>query len=152
VATIAGIISGVNAVGAAFGSPIIGRWGDKLGHRRLLIASGLAATVLYLPQAFVADPVWLVPWQLFAGFAVGGTLSTLTALLIQSSPKGREGMIIGLDSSVSALANGIGPMLGASLTASLGLQSPFILAAGIMGLGTLTVSLWVRETAGKLAP
>ena len=61
-------------------------------------------------------------------------------------------MIIGLDSSVTALANGIGPMMGASIAAGLGLQSPFILAAGIMGLGTLTVSLWVREIADKPKP
>ncbi len=145
VATMAGIISGANAVGAAIGSPVIGRWGDRLGHRRLLILSGLGAAVLYLPQAFVPDPLWLVPWQLLVGFAIGGTLSTLTALLIQFSPKGREGTIIGLDSSVTALANGLGPMMGAGIAASLGLNTPFILASGVMGLGTVVIILWVRE-------
>lgn len=78
------------------------------------------------------------------GFAVGGTLSTLMALLIQFSPKGREGMIIGLDSSIAGLANAIGPMVGAS-AAGLGLQAPFILSAGVLGVGTLVVVLWVHE-------
>ena len=151
VATIAGIISGASAVGAAVGSPVIGRWGDRLGHRRLLIASGLAATALYLPQVFAPHPMWLVPWQLLTGFAVGGTLSTLTALLIQFSPKGREGTIIGLDSSVTALANGIGPMMGAGIAAGLGLNMPFTLASGVMGLGTVVVILWVRERSQQQA-
>ncbi len=43
-----------------------------------------------------------------------------------------------------ALANAIGPMVGASVT-GLGLQAPFILSAGVLGVGTLVVVLWVRE-------
>jgi len=145
VATIAGIISGASAVGSAVGSPLIGRWGDKTGHRRLLIASSLMAALCYLPQAFAPNPTWLVFWQLLTGFAVGGTLSTLTALLVQCSPKGREGMIFGLDSSVAGLANAIGPMAGASIAAGLGLQAPFILSTAVLSSGTLVVILWVRE-------
>jgi len=144
VATATGVIAGAGAVGIALGSPIIGRWGDKLGHRRLLIASGLAAALFYLPQAFASDTLWLALEQGLVGFAVGGTLATLTALLIRFSPKGREGMIVGLDTSVAGLANAIGPMVGASV-AGLGLQAPFILSAGVLGVGTLVVVLWVRE-------
>ena len=143
-ATATGVIAGASAVGTALGSPIIGRWGDKFGHRRLLIASGLAAALFYLPQAFAPNTLWLALEQGLLGFAVGGTLATLTALLIQFSPKGREGMIVGLDSSVAGLANAIGPMVGASAS-GLGLQAPFILSAGVLGAGTLVVVLWVRE-------
>ena len=151
VATVTGIITGASAVGSALGSPLIGRWGDQAGHRRLLIASGLMAALFYLPQAFVPNAVWLVFWQLLLGFAIGGTLSTLTALLIQFSPQGREGMVIGLDSSIAGIANAIGPMVGAS-AAGLGLQAPFILSAGMLGVGTLVVVLWVRERQAASDP
>ena len=151
VATVTGIITGASAVGSALGSPLIGRWGDQAGHRRLLIASGLMAALFYLPQAFVPNAVWLVFWQLLLGFAIGGTLSTLTALLIQFSPQGREGMVIGLDSSIAGIANAIGPMVGAS-AAGLGLQAPFILSAGVLGVGTLVVVLWVRERQAASDP
>jgi DHA1 family multidrug resistance protein-like MFS transporter len=146
VATVTGIIAGASAVGTALGSPLIGRWGDQAGHRRWLIASGLMAALFYLPQAFVPSAGWLALWQLLMGFAIGGTLSTLTALLIQFSPKGREGMVIGLDSSIAGLASAVGPMAGAS-AAGLGLQAPFILSAGVLGVGTLVVVLWVHERA-----
>jgi DHA1 family multidrug resistance protein-like MFS transporter len=82
-----------------------------------------------------------------SGFAIGGTLSTLTALLIQFSPPGREGMILGLDSSITGVANAIGPMVGAAAAAALGLQAPFFLSAGVLGAGALVVVLWVREGA-----
>ena len=136
--------AGANAVGTALGSPILVRWGDKFGHRRLLIASGLAAALFYLPQAFTSNTLWLAVEQGLAGFAVGGTLATLTALLIRFSPQGREGMIVGLDSSVAGLANAIGPMVSAS-AAGLGPQAPFTLSAGMFGVGTLVVVLWVRQ-------
>jgi DHA1 family multidrug resistance protein-like MFS transporter len=145
VATVAGLVTGANAVGAAIGSPIIGRWGDRVGHRRLLIASGLAAVLLQLPQAFVQNTEWLMVWQLLGGLAIGGTLSTLTALLVQFSPKGHEGMVIGLDSSAVALAGGLGPMLGASIAAGLGLRSPFVLAAGVLGVETAVVAVWIKD-------
>jgi DHA1 family multidrug resistance protein-like MFS transporter len=152
IATVTGIIAGASAVGSAIGSPLIGQWGDKMGHRRLLVASGLAATVFYVPQAFVHHPNWLILWQLLTGLAIGGTLSTLTALLIQFSPPGREGIIIGLDSSMSALAGAIGPMVGASIAASVGLRAPFILSAGILGLGTAVVLLWVQRESSHPRP
>lgn len=63
VATMTGIITGASAVGTALGSPLIGRWGDKVGQRRLLIASGLAAALFYLPQAFAPNATWLALWQ-----------------------------------------------------------------------------------------
>lgn len=148
VATATGFIAGASAVGTALGSLFIGRWGDKLGHRRLLIVSGLAAALFYLPQAFAPNAIWLALWQWLIGFAAGGTLATLTVLLIQFSPKGREGMIIGLDSSIAGLANAIGPMMGAS-AAGLGLQAPFILSAGVLGMGTLVVILWIRNRNDK---
>jgi hypothetical protein len=53
-------------------------------------------------------------------------------------------MIVGLDSSVVGLTNAIGPRVGAS-AARPGLQAPFILSAGVLGVGTLVVVLWVRE-------
>ena len=149
VATMTGIISGAAAVGSAAGSPLVGRWGDKTSHRKLLIASGLAAALFYLPQAFAPDSTWLVFWQLLTGFAIGGTLSTLTALLIQYSPKGHEGVVIGLDSSAVGLANAIGPMAGAGIAAGVGLQAPFILSAGVMGVGALVVILWMKERASS---
>lgn len=146
VATVTGLVTGVAAAAGAAGSPILGGWGDRAGHRRALIVSGLAAALLYLPQAFVKDVAGLVIWQAGAGFAVGGTLSTLTALLVKSCPTGREGLILGLEASVIGLASALGPMAGAATAAAIGLPSGFILAGGVMGLGTMAVVLWVRES------
>ena len=146
VGTITGVIAAASALGAAIGSPLIGGWSDRMGRRKLLIASAVAAGLLYIPQAFVRDAHWLIFWQLLSGFAIGGTLSTLTALLMQLAPVGREGTVFGLEASAVSAANAIGPLLGATVAAWAGLRAPFLLASVLFGVGVLAVLLWVHET------
>ena len=146
VGTTTGIIASASALGAAVGSPLIGAWSDRLGRRRLLIISSILAALLYIPQAFVHEPGWLIVWQLLSGFAVGGTLSTLTALLMQVAPRGHEGIVFGLDASAVSAANAVGPIIGAAAAASLGLRAPFLVVSILFGIGVLAVILWVKET------
>lgn len=145
VGTTTGVIAAASALGAAIGSPLIGSWSDRMGRRKLLLASSVAAGLLYIPQAFVQDARWLIAWQLASGFAVGGTLSTLTSLLMHVAPAGREGTVFGLDASAVSAANAIGPLLGASVAAWAGLRAPFLLASVLFGAGVLAVTLWVHE-------
>ncbi len=145
VGTTTGIIASASALGAAVGSPVIGAWSDRLGRRRLLIISALAAGLLYLPQAAVQDARWLIFWQLLSGFAVGGTLSTLTALLMHVAPRGHEGIVFGLDASAVSASNAVGPIIGAAVAASIGVRAPFVVATILFGIGTLAVVLWVKE-------
>jgi MFS transporter, DHA1 family, multidrug resistance protein len=142
-----GLLSGASAVGGALGAPIIGGWGDRWGHRRFLIGSGLAACLLYLPQALAPNVAWLIFWQLLCGFAIGGTMSTAMALLAEIAPSGREGVIFGLDASATGLASAAGPLIGASVAAGIGLRAPFVVAAAIMAAGTLVVILRVQPAA-----
>lgn len=143
--TTTGVIAAVAGLGSAIGSPVIGGWSDRWGRRRLLIACALAAGACYIPQAFVHDTRWLIFWQLITGFCIGGTLATVTALLTHAAPRGHEGMVFGLDTSALAVANAIGPVIGAAVAASLGLRAPFLLAALMFGVGLLTVVIWVRD-------
>lgn len=152
VATMTGIISAASALGSAIGSPVVGRWGDRMGHRRWLIVSALAAALCFVPQAFVHDTRALIFWQLVSGLAVGGTLSTVTALLARLAPDGRQGIVFGLDASAVASANAIGPLIGAAVAAGLGLRAPFLLSAAFLVVGALTVVLWVQERGRQLAP
>jgi DHA1 family multidrug resistance protein-like MFS transporter len=145
VGTTVGIVAAVSSLGAAAGSPVIGAWSDRLGHRRLLIASSIAAALCFIPQAFVSDPRWLIFWQLLSGFAVGGTLSTLTALLANLSAEGREGMVFGLDASAVSAGNALGPILGATAAGQLGLAAPFLVAALMFGISAAAVVVWVRD-------
>ncbi len=152
-ASYTGLIVGASAVGAAVGSPVIGGWGDRYGHRRMLIISGIGSAVLFIPQAFAPSPAFLIPFQLVGGFFIGGTLSTLSGMLVNLMPEGRAGMVFGLDSSAASIANAAGIMGGAAIAGLVGVQLPFIAAAVIVLLGTVVVIAQLRETpAGPDTP
>jgi len=154
VGIVTGLISGVSSLGSAVGAPLIGNWSDRLGHRRLLIVCALAAGIFFVPQAFVHDPRWLIAWQFCSGFAVGGTLATLTALLARLTPDGRAGVVFGLDSSAMAVSNATGPLAGAGVAAVWGLRAPFLLTSLISwaAAGVIAAGVHVDEEDTASAP
>ena len=52
---------------------------------------------------------------------LGQVRATLTALLAKLTPKGREGVVFGLDASAMAASNAIGPLTGATAAAGFGM-------------------------------
>jgi MFS transporter, DHA1 family, multidrug resistance protein len=145
-ALVTGVVSGSMAIGGALGAPLIGNWGDRWGHRRMLMLSGAIGVAAFIPQAFAPSAAWLIFWQFWAGFAEGGTLANTMALLAGLARGGREGTVFGLDASATGLASTAGPLLGAVVAVGLGLRAPFIVAALVLAAGVLVVLLRVPET------
>jgi DHA1 family multidrug resistance protein-like MFS transporter len=141
VASLTGLISGVQAATSAIGAVTLGRASDRLGYRQVLLACAAGTAVLYIPQFFVTNPWQLLVLQGAVGLVMSGILASISALLANLAPEGRQGAVYGVDASVVSIANGIGPMIGASVAATLGLRAPFLLAAG--GLALATGLAWV---------
>lgn len=131
VASITGLISGVSGACGAIGALGFGRLGDRTGYRRILIICAVAVSALYLPQFFVKNSTALLFLQAATGLAMGGILAPVTASLARLSPEGQEGIVYGIESSVLAVANGGGPMLGSVLMVWQGPRAPFLAAAVI---------------------
>src|SRR5690606_33353909 len=77
-ASLAGTLSGV----------ILGRLGDKVGHKRVLVISAVATALFYFPMAFVTNIWQLIALNVGVGFAVGGVLPAISAMLARfTDPK-----------------------------------------------------------------
>jgi DHA1 family multidrug resistance protein-like MFS transporter len=148
IASITGVVSGVGAAAGAVGALGLGRIGDRMGYRRVLVGCAVGSAVCYVPQYFVNDPGWLFPLQAGTGLAMGGILASLSASLAQLSPEGQEGIVYGVDASVISVANAIAPMTGSALAVWLGLRAPFLFTAGVFGLAGMVAG---RLLAGRLA-
>jgi len=134
VASITGVISGVSAAAGAVGALGLGRLGDRVGYRGILVVCALVSAACYVPQYCVGDPIALLFLQAGTGLAMGGILASLSASLARLAPEGQEGIVYGVDASVVSVANAIGPMTGSALGAWLGLRAPFLFTAGVFGL------------------
>jgi DHA1 family multidrug resistance protein-like MFS transporter len=135
VATLTGLITGANALGGAIGGRQLGQLGDRVGYRLILATCALGSVICYAPQSMVERSIWLIPLQAGAGLAMGGILASISASLAALAPEGREGIVYGVDASVVSVANAIGPMMGSSLAAWLGLRAPFLAAAVVFVMG-----------------
>jgi MFS transporter, DHA1 family, multidrug resistance protein len=130
-----GMVSSISAVTATLGGVYFGRMGDTVGHRRMLLIGAMVGFVGYIPQMFVVNVWQLVLLQALTGFAFGGMVSALSAMLAMYSAHGEEGSIYGLDGSIGAASFAIAPVLGSALMALFGMQAVY----GIVGLVYLIV-------------
>ncbi len=137
VASVTGLIMGVGAATGALGAVALGRVGDRIGHRRVMVACALGAAALYAPQFLVTTPTQLLILQGAAGVALGGILASVSATLANLAPQGRQGVVYGVDASAVSLANAVAPMAGAAIAAALGLRFIFLCTAGIFALAAL---------------
>jgi DHA1 family multidrug resistance protein-like MFS transporter len=151
-ATITGLISGVQAGASAIGALTLGRASDRIGYRRVLLACTVAGAVLYVPQFFVTTPWQLLILQGAVGLVMSGVLASISALLATLAPEGRQGAVYGVDASVVSTANAIGPMLGASIAAAIGLRAPFLLTAAALALAAGLVFVLVPRNRQEQSP
>ncbi len=132
--TYAGLVMAASAATSTLGAVYLGNLGDRISHRKVLLFSAVAATLLYLPQAFVADIWQLLILQGLAGFAAGGIVAAPSALLSRFTSKETAGAVYGLDNSVISGSRAAAPLVGASVAILLGMRGTFFAAALVFAL------------------
>jgi len=134
VATFVGQLLAVSGVVAALSAGVFGRFSDRLGHKRLLAYSTLAAGLIVLPQA-VAGNVWqLAALQVLFGLAVAGIGPSANAIIRRAVPDRNIAKAYGLSASLTSLGSGLGPLVGGYLAgpAGLGLRAPFLFTGVVL--------------------
>jgi len=139
--TFTGLVTGVAAGTATLSSVYLGRLGDRVGHRRILIASSLMTALLYLPQSLVTNGWQLLALQALVGVALGGIIPVISALLAQYTHAGEEGAVYGLDNAINAGARSVAPLLGSSVALWYGLRATFVATASLFCVGGL-LAVW----------
>jgi len=147
VASLTGTITGLSSAASAGAAILFGRLADRIGPRRILLACGTAACVSYGLQGYAQTPNQFLIIRVLNGVAMGGIVSSVSTLLAALAPKDRFGAVYGVDTSITAAANAVAPMVGAALTATWGLSSAFLGAAAMYGLATVVVAIAVPARA-----
>ncbi len=144
--TFIGLVLGVSYAATTLSSIYLGKLGDRIGHRSVLIVSLLAATISYLPQSRVTAGWQLLALQALTGVAIGGIIPMISALLATYTQGGAEGAVYGLDSSINSAGRAVAPMLGGAVAVWFDLPAIFtataiiLLASALLAQATLPKS------------
>ncbi|MFO1477889.1 MAG: MFS transporter [Verrucomicrobiota bacterium] len=128
----------------------VGRFGDILGRRRLLLA-GVALFTTASLLCGIAPALWfLIAARAAQGLGAAIMMSLAVALAGDAVPRARTGTAMGLLGMMSAIGTTLGPSLGGLLVASLGWQIIFLINVPLGLLNFVLVSRFLpmdrRET------
>jgi MFS transporter, DHA1 family, multidrug resistance protein len=129
--TFTGLVTGAASATTTLSAIYLGRLGDRIGHRPVLIVGAAATAGIYALHFFTTAAWQLLALQALAGIAMGGILPAVGALLAQYSSASDSGAVYGLDNSVDAAARSIAPLLGAAVGVRLGLRAAFVVSAAL---------------------
>ncbi|MCK4898491.1 MAG: MFS transporter [Anaerolineales bacterium] len=146
--TFIGLVIGAASATTTLTAVYLGRLGDRIGHRRILIVSALAAAALYLPQSLVTAGWQLLVLQALVGVALGGIVPAISALLARYTRAGEEGAVYGLDNSINAGSRAVAPLLGAAVGYWFGLRATFV-ATAVLFLAAGLLAAWRLPRLGS---
>lgn len=124
-ATIAGLVVATSGIANLVGAPTLGRLGDRIGQRKVLILATCAAAVMYVPQALAQNIGVLLVGRFLLGLFIGGMIPSLNVLVKKKAPPELQATAFGINSSSTFLGNLIGPLIGSSVAAAYGIRNVF---------------------------
>lgn len=139
--TTTGVVFGVYSATMTLSAIYLGKLGDRIGHRMILIISLITLAIFYLPQAVVNQAWQILVLQALSGVSMGGILPAIGALLAKFTVQGEEGAVYGLSNSLRAGARSVAPLLGAGIATWIDMRATFMFAAAFYLLAGLLATI-----------
>jgi DHA1 family multidrug resistance protein-like MFS transporter len=146
-ATVTGVLLALSAAAGTVAAIYLGRLGDRLGHRRVLITIAVTAGLLYLPLSLVTSVWQMAILFTLTGAAAGGILPTLSALLATHTDPGEEGAVYGLEAAIISAGRAAAPMIGAGLATVAGLRSIYVTGGLVFLVIAFVIARWLPAIA-----
>jgi len=142
-----------SGISAPFGSLVWGWVADKIGRRKVMIATVLNFSLATGAMALTPDGGWiyLVICRFIVGFGVTGLYSVDITLVQEFVPAYKRGWLTGLTTTMLPVGVLLGAALAAYATSFIGWRGLF--AIGLLpALLTLYIRAWVPESPHWLMP
>jgi MFS family permease len=128
----------------AVGAPVLGWLGDRLGFRRMIVASLLLLAIGSVVSALALDLAWMIAGRTLQGFSTAVAGLSL-ALARVSMPPQRLPFAVGIVSGTLGIGTGLGVPLAGVVLELLPWRTVFWIAAALGVLAALAVRLVVPE-------
>ena len=130
----------------------VGRLGDLLGRRRLLLAGMAVFALASVLCAMAPSLALLVAARALQGLGAATMMALGMALVGESVPKERTGSAMGLLGTMSAVGTALGPSLGGLLLAAAGWRALFAALVPLGGVAMLMAWRYVPDSPAAARP
>ncbi|MGH2505674.1 MAG: MFS transporter, partial [Ktedonobacterales bacterium] len=135
------------ALGFVIGLPLLpfwGVWADRYNRKLIIVRSAYVEGVIFSLAAFSPNVWFLALAQLLGGFIFGNT-GVMLAMLADSAPRRRLGMVVGIVSAGFPIGSSVGPLVGGYVAQTWGIR-PLLFGDGVASaLMGLALTLIVHE-------
>lgn len=125
----AGAVFSSSAFANVLTAPVLGRYGDRFGHRRILIASLGASVLFYALQATVTAAWQLLVLRFLVGACLGGIMTSASSLVARYAGAAAQGRAFGLTNTAVYVGMVFGPLIGGAVAATVGQRAVFLVSA-----------------------
>jgi MFS family permease len=149
-----GILSFILVFGLskAFTNYAAGRWADRFGRKRILVAGWLVATPVPFILMWAPTWNWILIGNAFLGISQGLTWSATVIMKIDLVGSERRGLALGMNEFAGYLAVAIAALATGWIAARYGLRpQPFYLGVAFVVIGLGLSAFLVRETSSHVA-
>jgi MFS family permease len=135
-----GLIFGAFSLSRTFFLPYFGRLSDKKGRKPLIVSGLIAYTVVSAAFLFSRSVDALITIRFLQGIASAMILPVSQAYVGDITPKGREGLVMGIFNMSMFFGLSFGPLIGGFIKDSFSLDMAFI-CMGVLSLTAFFTSL-----------
>jgi MFS family permease len=129
-------------------APLIGRLTDRFGASRILWIGLACHAVVVLTYMTVHSPLLLIALRAAEGATAAAVLPPARALINRLAPPARQGEALGLLGAAQEAGILLGPAAGAFLASQVGYTPSFLIAGGVMALGSLAALICIPYSGG----
>jgi len=140
-----GFIYMTGAVAGALLAPRLGRLGDRIGRKRVLLFSMVGFAVAFSLYYFLRHFTQAFAVQALEGASWAALGATAPALVADMAPREERGWAMGVYERTWSLGWIVGPLAGGFLAEHIGFRPVFLIGAGLVVLGALSLAFAPRR-------
>jgi predicted MFS family arabinose efflux permease len=141
-----------STIAVAIAAPVIGRIGDLVGRKRVIVVSAylLAATTLLAATSATLDQ--LLVWRFLQGLATPGVFAVTIAYIHDEWPPSHAGRATAAYISGTVTGGFCGRALVGLLASRVSWQAAFVCLAAVNLIAASALALWLPRESGSSAP
>ncbi|WP_188192010.1 MFS transporter [Nonomuraea sp. SYSU D8015] len=111
----------------------MGTLGDRIGHRRLLMAGAAVFAVVSVVAATTSDPGLMILWRAVLGVAAATQMPATLGLIFATFTDPRQrGVAVGVWAGGISVGTAVGPLIGGALLEAFSWRAAFLVAVPVM--------------------